>query len=258
MSRRNPNDPPTILLNTASSVTRAYPSSALQPATALSHKSAISHGAMDQSTEDRVPIDSGTTRSSASERETALRNGGSHHATPPDFDYQGIAVIAWRTLRRLGVPESSLADASQDVLLVLHRRREDFRGDASLSTWVYGIVLRVASNYRRTRKRSFALFDSSRNASEIPVSAKAPSPLDVIEQRAAVEMLERILADMPEELRSAFVLVELEELETAEAATVLQVSESTCRSWLQRARKTFNAAVAREELRHSRELGGRP
>jgi DNA-directed RNA polymerase specialized sigma24 family protein len=70
-------------------------------------------------------------------------------------------------------------------------------------------------------------------------------------------MLERILAEMPEELRSAFVLVELEELETAEAAGVLQVSESTCRSWLQRARKTFNAAIAREELRQSRETGGR-
>jgi RNA polymerase sigma-70 factor (ECF subfamily) len=174
-----------------------------------------------------------------------------------DFDYQRIAVIAWRTLRRLGVPETSLPDASQDVLLVLHRRREDFRGDSSLSTWVYGIVVRVASNYRRTRKRSFALFDSSRNASEIPVSAKSPSPLDQVEQRAAVAMLERILAEMPEELRSAFVLVELEELETAEAAGVLQVSESTCRSWLQRARKTFNAAIAREESRQSRETRGR-
>lgn len=190
-------------------------------------------------------------------QETPLRKTAPQEVDIPEFDYQRIAVIAWRTLRRLGVPESSLADASQDVLLVLHRRREDFRGDSSLSTWVYGIVLRVASNYRRTRKRSFAIFDSSKNASDIPVSAKCPSPLDQVEQRAAVAMLERILAEMPEELRSAFVLVELEELETAEAAGVLQVSESTCRSWLQRARKTFNAAIAREELRQSRETGGR-
>lgn len=194
---------------------------------------------------------------------TAHPSSGRREAVPqegeiPEFDYQHMAVIAWRTLRRLGVPESSLADASQDVLLVLHRRREDFRGDSSLSTWVYGIVLRVASNYRRTRRRSFALFDSSRNASDIPVSAKSPSPLDQVEQRAAVAMLERILAEMPEELRSAFVLVELEELETAEAAGVLQVSESTCRSWLQRARKIFNAAVSREELRQLRETGARP
>lgn len=176
----------------------------------------------------------------------------------PELDFEKIAVTAWRTLRRLGVPESSLPDACQDVLLVLHRRREDFRGEASLSTWVYGIVLRVASNYRRTRKRAFALFDSSRNASDIPVSTKAPSPLERVEHRAAVEVLERILNELPEPLRTAFVLVELEELETAEAAGVLQVSESTCRSWLQRARKTFNSAVAREQLRHAREIGGRP
>ncbi len=175
-----------------------------------------------------------------------------------DFDYQQIAVLAWRTLRRLGVPESSLADASQDVLLVVHRRRSDFRGDSSLSTWVYGIVLRVASNYRRTRRRSFAVFDRSRNAAEVSASTKAPSPLEHAEQRAAVAALERILDDMPETLRSAFVLVELEELETAEAARLLDVSESTCRSWLQRARKSFNVAVARAQLRHARDMGGRP
>lgn len=174
----------------------------------------------------------------------------------PHFDYQALTVVAWRTLRRLGVPESNLPDACQDVLLVLHRRRGDFRGDCSVTTWVYGIVLRVASNYRRTRKRSFALFDRSKNSTDIPVSAKSPSPLEQVEQRAARQLLERILAEMPDNLRSAFVLVELEELDTAEAALLLEVSESTCRSWLQRARKAFNASVTREQLRQARHQGG--
>lgn len=58
--------------------------------------------------------------------------------------YASHAAAAWRSLRRLGVHESELEDALQDVFLIVHRRLADFEGRAALRTWIYGIVLRVA------------------------------------------------------------------------------------------------------------------
>ena len=59
----------------------------------------------------------------------------------------------FRVLRRLGVTEASAEDALQDVFFVAWRRRSDFEGRAALRTWLYGIALRVARDYRRQRDR---------------------------------------------------------------------------------------------------------
>ena len=73
--------------------------------------------------------------------------------------YEEHFRFVWRSLRRLGVPESDVADAVQDVFLVVHRRLGDFEGRSKVSTWLYGISLRVA----RDRKRSAFV---RRNASD--------------------------------------------------------------------------------------------
>src|SRR5258708_6182579 len=49
------------------------------------------------------------------------------------------APRVWRTLRNLGVPESDLADASQETFVIVYRKLATFRGDSSLKTWVCGI-----------------------------------------------------------------------------------------------------------------------
>ena len=61
------------------------------------------------------------------------------------------ARFVWRVLRYLGVGESDLDDVCQEVFLVVHRRLADFEGRSSTRTWVYGIALRVAADYRKGR-----------------------------------------------------------------------------------------------------------
>ena len=62
----------------------------------------------------------------------------------------------WRALQRHGVPERELADACQEVFLVVHRREAIFEGRSSVRSWLYGIALRVAwrNGARRTRGTS--------------------------------------------------------------------------------------------------------
>ena len=163
--------------------------------------------------------------------------------------YAVAMEIAWRAFRRLGVRESALADAVQDTLLVVHRRQADFRGESSFRTWVYGIVLRVASSHRRRERRAKTVFAIENTASlEQPVSGE-PSPFECLEQKVATELLHSLLDELPPDLREVFVLVELEELSLESAAAALGVRVTTCKSRLRSARRDFESRVARTRAR---------
>jgi RNA polymerase sigma-70 factor (ECF subfamily) len=173
-------------------------------------------------------------------------------AAEVEAQYGEVADLAWRSLRRLGVPEALLGDAVQDTLLVVHRRRAEFRGEASFRTWVYGIVLRVASNYRRSAGRASAVFDRNQPLEVDAAPSAAPSPFEHLEQRAATELLHRLLDELPEVVRDVFVLVELEELSVQGAASALGIGAATCKSRLRTARRVFDGACTRERARRDR------
>ena len=54
------------------------------------------------------------------------------------------AEFVWRTLQRMGVGPADLDDAMQEVFVVVHKKLGAFRGASSITTWLYGIALRVA------------------------------------------------------------------------------------------------------------------
>lgn len=179
-------------------------------------------------------------------------------AEPGDLEphYARITDLAWRTLRRLGVAPDCVPDAVQDTLLVVHRRQSEFRGDCSLESWVYGVVLRVASGYRRKGRRAGAVFTAPAEGLVERTASSEPTPLDRLEQSAATELLHSLLDELRPEVRDVFVLVELEELQLAEAAAVLGISASTCKGRLRIGRKSFNEGVARARARMA--VGRRP
>ena len=73
----------------------------------------------------------------------------------PDFVavYRKHVGLVWRALRSAGLPDTVLEDATQEVFLTYYRRRDEFRGDSSVGTWLWGIARRVASNHRRGERR---------------------------------------------------------------------------------------------------------
>lgn len=183
-----------------------------------------------------------------------------HSELRNEFELRSTEIIdlAWRTLRRLGVDVDAVPDAVQDALLVLHRRRAEFRGQSSYQTWVYGVLLRVASDYRRKQRRKAAVFAVTEDGGVHFAASDTPSPFEQLEKRAAAELLHQLLDQLPADVREVFVLVELEELSLSEAAAALTLRESTCKSRLRIARRLFNAAVARERAKHQHKAGGLP
>jgi len=158
--------------------------------------------------------------------------------TPEQAFEQHFAMV-WRSLRRLGVEESSLDDAAQDVFLVLHRRWEDFQHQSSLTTWIYGISLRVASDHTRRARR-----ERSRLSAEMPeLEAPEAAPDSLYLQREAGQLLRTALVQLDEREREMLMLVDLEERSVVEAAEALAINLNTAYSRLRRARQSFEKAL---------------
>jgi RNA polymerase sigma-70 factor, ECF subfamily len=157
--------------------------------------------------------------------------------------YQTHAALAWRTLRRLGVHEAALEDALQDVFLVVHRRLPEFEGRATIKTWIYAIVLRVAKDHRRARSRHLARMDRLALLLTSDVD-RANDPAYAAERHEANQLMHALLARLPEDLREVLVLVELEDLTIRQATESLGVNLRTGQRRLLAARKALDTLLA--------------
>lgn len=147
--------------------------------------------------------------------------------------------MVWRSLRRLGVPSSSLDDAAQDVFLVLHRRWLDFQHQSSLKTWIYGILLRVASDHKRRARRERARWSPEPAEIESPTE----TPDRILQQREASRLLHVALGQLDDKERQMLVLVDLEEGSVVDAAEALGINLNTAYSRLRRGRQSFEKAL---------------
>ena len=167
--------------------------------------------------------------------------------------YSQQADFVCRSLRRMGVPESSMEDAVQDVFLVVHRRLADFRGRSQIKTWLFGIVLRVARTYRRSlRRRGAHLDDAAPTDIDEAPSTEVDGPLELAVRREAAALLYRLLEEVDDRKRAMLVLVELEQMSVREAAEALAINLNTAHSRLRAARVELEQAAARNQIGQTR------
>lgn len=156
--------------------------------------------------------------------------------------------LIWRLLRRLGLPPHGVDDATQQVFLIAAERLDDIQVDRERA-FAYGTALRVAQTYRRKRDRELGGLDDQE------LETSQPGPEELISQRRAREQLDRMLAEMPIELRAVFVLFELEGLTSPEIAELSGLPLGTVASRLRRARERFRelAETRAPDLRRIKE-----
>jgi RNA polymerase sigma-70 factor (ECF subfamily) len=148
----------------------------------------------------------------------------------------------WRALKRLGVPPAGVDDATQQVFLVASRRLDeiDARGERA---YLLGVALRVASEARRmvARRREVPIDETVESANH-----GAPPLEDLIDDKRDLERLTGYLASMPDDMREAFVLFELEELSAPKVAELLGVPAGTVASRVRRARDYIRQRLIRK------------
>jgi RNA polymerase sigma-70 factor, ECF subfamily len=162
-------------------------------------------------------------------------------STPPVFEevFTSHGRFVWRALRYLGVGESDLDDACQEVFLVVHRRLGDFEGRSSLRSWVYGIALRVAADYRKSA------FVRRRSTSEVTLESPAPSAQSQAEAR---QLLQRALDRLDDDKRTVLVLHELEGFSIPEVAELVGCPVQTAYTRLHAALDRVEREIRRSQL----------
>jgi len=147
--------------------------------------------------------------------------------------------LLWRFLRRLGIPPGDVDDAVQEVVLVLARKLGHIQPGSERS-FVLGTALRVASGFKRQSRRRREVDDSELVEHESPELG----PEALAEKQRLRAVLQRLLDQLPLDLRAVFVLYELEELTMAEIAQTLGLPPGTVASRLRRSREAFEALAA--------------
>jgi RNA polymerase sigma-70 factor (ECF subfamily) len=135
-------------------------------------------------------------------------------------------------LRRRGVPERDLADAKQEVFLVVHRKLAQFEGRASLATWLHRIAVNVASEHRRRARNRYESLAHDPEAALV-----AEDPHARLEARDALAAAGHALEAFDASQREALLLYELEGVPMAEVATRTGVPLKTAFSRLYAARR---------------------
>jgi RNA polymerase sigma-70 factor (ECF subfamily) len=152
----------------------------------------------------------------------------------------------WRLLRRLGLSHEKADDAAQRVFLVAAERLEVIRL-GSERAFLFGTALRVARMSLRTERRWVLEEDM-----DVRLSL-APKTEELAERSRAIDLMDQVLARMELDLRTVFILFEIEGLTTPEIAGLIEIPLGTAASRLRRAREAFQSILvtvqrpAREE-----------
>jgi RNA polymerase sigma-70 factor, ECF subfamily len=190
----------------------------------------------------------------------ALLAGCDNEATalsPPAAEVPAVAVsfdevferyhrmVYQLVCRFLGDREEAL-DVTQEIFLTVHRKLDGFRGESSIKTWIYRIAINRASNrfrwWKRLRRRGTVSLDEHLNTeretcfSEL-LEYQGQSPEDAllrVEQRAEIE---RCLAHLPLEQRTAVILRDIEGFSYEEIAETTNASLGTVKSRIARGRE---------------------
>jgi RNA polymerase sigma-70 factor, ECF subfamily len=177
----------------------------------------------------------------------------------PSFEsvYRAHAKTVSRWAMRL-LGHGDVEDVVHDVFLVVKRRLPEFRGDAEMPTWLYEITVRVVQDSRRRARYWSWVTGRGQKPSRgqmqgpfVPIAETPRDPQTLLEARERTRLLYRVLDELGEAHRTAFILFELEGFSGEQIAEITGTQVSTVWVRLSRARRKFlermRVLEAREE-----------
>jgi len=156
-----------------------------------------------------------------------------------------VSAVARWAMRLVG-PDGEFEDVVQEVFIVVRRRLPEFRGDAEITTWLYKITMRVAARARMRahwwswvtgrgqhpgRGRASQTFE--------PPPDMPRDPQALLEARERTSLMYRVLDEIGEKNRAAFIMYEIEGLSGEQIAEVMGSNIRTVWVRLSRARHKF-------------------
>jgi RNA polymerase sigma-70 factor (ECF subfamily) len=150
----------------------------------------------------------------------------------------------FRLLSRLIRDPGEIEDVAQEAFIKAYRALPNFRGESAFYTWLYRIAINTAKNHlvaqgRRAPTSTETEVEDAENFDEADGLRDVNTPDAVMMSRQVGEAVNRAIDRLPEDLRTAIVLRELEGLSYEEIAESMNCPIGTVRSRIFRAREAI-------------------
>jgi RNA polymerase sigma-70 factor, ECF subfamily len=127
-------------------------------------------------------------------------------------------------------------DLAQDIFLKIFKSLDTFDRRANFQTWLISVSRNLCIDHYRSVRKERETIDRGVDASDLAPAAPEPGPIAALEQRDRVVLLRQAMATLPETLRTAVLLRDIQELSYQEIADKLRLPEGTVKSRINRGR----------------------
>lgn len=156
--------------------------------------------------------------------------------------------MLWRVCWHYTHHQEDAADCLQETMLKAWRGIKSYRGECSLSTWLYRIASTVCLDFLRKQKR----LPETESADELaedegftPVD-DSPTPDEAIIRQESADHIRAAIDALPGDMRTVIILYALQDMQYEEIAEVTKTSIGTVKSRISRARQKIAAYLAND------------
>jgi len=160
----------------------------------------------------------------------------------------------FRTAYRLLGNRMRAEDVTQEVFVAIYKKLDSFDFDAAFKTWCYRITINACYDIMRKQQRrgkyNKGPVDPSSFESKLE-SLKRTRPEEMLNRKELARLIDEKLQDMHKDMRTTFVLREIEQLSYSDIAQVMDCSEGTVASRLARARSQLATYLTKLGIDHT-------
>ncbi|WP_339793112.1 RNA polymerase sigma factor [uncultured Imperialibacter sp.] len=162
--------------------------------------------------------------------------------------YQHYSNRVYNTIISFTKSAEDAEEVLQDVFVTVFQTAAGFRFDSSVSTWIYRIAVNKSLDFLRKKnsRKRLGIFSSIyiRDSAEVKHDiADFAHPGVKMENAEESKLLFRVIDELSENQRTAFILTQVEGLPQQEVADIMNVSRKSVESLLQRAKANLRVAL---------------
>lgn len=147
--------------------------------------------------------------------------------------------MLWRVCWHYTRHQEDAADCLQEAMLKAWKAIKSYRGDCSLSSWLYRIAASVCLDFLRKQKRLPETESADEMAEEegFTPADDSPTPDEAVIRRESADNIRAAIDSLPADMRTVIILYALQGMPYEEIAASMQTSVGTVKSRLNRARQ---------------------